>query len=341
VLGMLSSNVSERSRSSENDPRRTAVSHPDATSAVAATTSATNSVRSEALRLVTTARSRIMVSSFGWDVEHEVVRRLCARAREGVDVKVLARVRPPSMPALLALAERRCKSRGVQMAVREGHLHRLRAGPCDVGEPTSRWARSWFRAWCQADGEPRQRGDLPPTRRVNCAEWHLVVAPDLGDAIGRVLLWQRDQLTDVEVRPSMDVDLGTVTATSAHDLVAQRPLLPSVGQRPRLAHEQRCAWTVCATSPRSGCERGAPRERFAGSMLGSGCQAFSTPPQHPRPRAGRRTQTLRRIRSCPRIQPIDTPSTRGGRPPTAMVLTALATTTASRCDLPLELWKIV
>ena len=82
------------------------------------------------------------------------------------------------------------------------------------------------------------------TRWAEGAEWRLAVAPMLGDASGKVMLWQRGKLLDGVVQPSVDVELGTVTASSAHELMAQRPVVPSAGQISRLGHELRCTWAV-------------------------------------------------------------------------------------------------
>lgn len=61
-----------------------------------------------------------------------------------------------------------------------------------------------------------------------------------------VMLWERGQFSEHEAKESVEVDLGTVTANSAHDLVAARPALPRAGALPRLAHELCCTWTVVA-----------------------------------------------------------------------------------------------
>ncbi len=222
------------------------VPHPGPSSALVATTSKTTAVRDEALRLIDVARARIVVSSFGWDAEHEVVRRLAARAREGVDVTVLARVRPSSVTALLALAVAGAKVVGFkwlhakaiwidsqQAIVMSANLQ---ADGLDHG----------FELGVRLTGSRAAELLARLTRWAEGAEWRLAAAPTLGDASGKVLLWQGGKLVDGEVRPSADVDLGTVTASSAHELVAQRPATPSTGSVPRLAHELRCTWTVAA-----------------------------------------------------------------------------------------------
>lgn len=220
------------------------VPHPDQTPALVATTSSATTVRDEALRLINSARSRIVVSSFGWDAEHQVVRLLVARAREGVDVTILARVRPSSMPALLALAEAGAKVVGFkwlhakaiwtdsqQALVMSANLQ---ADGLDHG----------FELGVRLSGSRADELLVRLARWTEGAQWRLAAAPTLGDASGQVTLWQGGKLVDREVRPRADVDLGTVTASSAHELMAQRPATPNTGSLPRLAHELHCTWTV-------------------------------------------------------------------------------------------------
>jgi cardiolipin synthase len=193
--------------------------HPGPSSALVATTSKTATIRDEALRLINGARSRIVVSSFGWDAEHEVVRRLAARAREGVDVTVIARMRPSSMPALLALAEAGAKVVGFRW------LH-AKAIWTDSGQAMVMSANF------QADGlnhgfelgiritgnrasEVLERLD----RWAEGSEWRLATAPTLGDASGKVMVWQGGKLVDGDLGPrahrpaARDAEHGIAPAT--------------------------------------------------------------------------------------------------------------------------------
>lgn len=222
------------------------VAHPGPSSALVATTSKTTSARDEALRLINGARSTIVVSSFGWDTDHDVVRRLAARAREGVNVTILARVRPASMPALLVLAEAGAKVLGFkwlhakaiwtdadQALVMSANLQ---ADGLDHG----------FELGVRLTGARASEVAARLARWADGAEWSLAATPTLGDASGKIMLWQRGQLVERDIRPAEEVDLGTVTARSAHELTAPRPSLPNAGQLPRMAHELRCTWTVAA-----------------------------------------------------------------------------------------------
>lgn len=222
------------------------VAHPDAGAAIVATTAATNTVRAEALRLIDGARSRIVVSSFGWDEDHQVVRRLCARAREGLDVTVLARVRPSSMQALLALAEAGVTVLGFRW------LH-AKAIWTDSGQALVMSANlqrdgldHGFELGVRlSDGRAQEVLERLEGWR-GAAAWRLDPKPRLGALSGAVMLWQRGQLVEAEIKASIDVDLGAVMAASAASLEAPRPALSENGELPRLAHELRCTWQVVA-----------------------------------------------------------------------------------------------
>jgi cardiolipin synthase len=223
------------------------VAHPDPGEAIVATTAKTNAVRVETLRLIDGARSRIVVSSFGWDEDHDVVKRLCARAREGLNVTVLARIRPSSMPALLAMAEvgatvlgfpwLHAKAIWIDSGQSLVMSANLQSDGLDQGfelglrlsDARSQEVLDRLEGWCRA------------------APWRLEPQPHLGALLGAVKLWKQRQLVDAEIIKSIDVDLGVVTAESAAAIESRRPQLPAEkGSLPTLAHELRCVWLVVA-----------------------------------------------------------------------------------------------
>lgn len=223
------------------------VPHPDPGKAIVATTVKANAIQEEALRLIDVARSRIVVSSFGWDEDHAVVKRLCVRAREGLDVTVLARIRPASMPALLALAKAGATVLGFrwlhakaiwiesgQSLVMSANLqsdgldHGFELG-LRLSDGRSQELLERLEGWCAA------------------APWRLAPQPFLGALLGKVKLWKQEQLFDAEIVTSVDMDLGAVTAESAAVIEAGRPRHPSdTASLPTLAHELRCTWLVTA-----------------------------------------------------------------------------------------------
>lgn len=221
------------------------VAHPELCESVIATTSEINSIRDAVLDAVGAARSRIVVSSFGWDEDHQVVKSLCTRAREGVAVTILARIRPTSMAALLKLAEAGARVYGFKW------LH-AKAIWTDAGQALVMSAN------LQSDGLDRGfelgvrlrggRADeilLRLSRWQSMASWQLFPKPRLGDVVGVAKLWRGVQFDDVEVCPEKDVYLGNVIADSAEALQAPRPDLPKESGL-SLAHQLKCAWTVSA-----------------------------------------------------------------------------------------------
>lgn len=220
--------------------------HPAGASTIVATTAKANSVRDELLRLIDGARNQIVVSSFGWDADHEVVMRLGARAREGVEVTVLARVRPSSMAALLALVE----AGAAVFAFRWLHAKAIWT---DAGQALVMSANlqpdgldHGFELGVRLADDRAQEVLERLATWTNAAPWRLLPRPKLGEISGAAKLWHRGQLVDVEVKGSADVDLGVVTAGSADALEAPIPSMPASGDLPRLAHELRCSWVVAA-----------------------------------------------------------------------------------------------
>lgn len=221
------------------------VSHPDLAPSIIATTSEVNSIREGMLSTIGAAGSRILVSSFGWDEDHEVVEALCSRAREGIAVTVLARIRPSSMPALLKLAEAGAEVYGFKW------LH-AKAIWTDADQALVMSAN------LQTDGldrgfeigirlrDERAKGILSRLSRwVAMASWQLLGKPQLGDVVGAAKLWRETRFEEIEVLPEKDIDLGNVIAGSVEMLDVPRPSLPK-DKDLSLVHKLNCTWTVSA-----------------------------------------------------------------------------------------------
>ena len=222
------------------------VDHPHQLSSILATTSTTNALRTTLLELVDTAKSEILVSSFGWDLKHALVQRLCARAREGVAVTVLSRPRQAAMPALVALAEAGARVHGFSWLHGKALWVDTGTGVVMSANLQSHGLDDGFEVGVRLEGE-RARA-LKDRLQAWCASarFGLAASPRLGEVAGRVTLWRDNKLVPCEVLTTMDVDAGSVTAASAHDLRAPRPALAPNGSTATLAHLQRISWTVKA-----------------------------------------------------------------------------------------------
>lgn len=208
------------------------------------------SIRATALDLVGAARRAITVASFGWDADHEVVQALCARAREGLEVTVLARIRPASMPALLALAQAGARVLGYRwlhakaIAIDEGaalvmsanlQRHGLDSG-FELGvvlqDARAAALRDILRGWARA------------------APHELRLAPLLGEITGAAEVWFDRKLVPYVITPSAPVGADSVIAASADRLESEPRAPRRRAELPRPAHTLALTWTVEA--PRLG-----------------------------------------------------------------------------------------
>ena len=223
------------------------LAHPEALGTVRATTSVSRELAAEAERIVETAQRSLMVASFGWDEDHGVVEALCARAREGVAVTALARLRESQMPALLALAGSGARVLGFKwlhakalcaaddMALvmsanlqRDGLDRGFELG-VPLGGGRSREVRERLDQWSEA------------------ARWQLLPSPTLGDIEGTALVWRKNRFDEMKVEAGARVDLGSVTAESVDRLGdTTPPVPPPEGELPRPAHEVVYEWDIRA-----------------------------------------------------------------------------------------------
>lgn len=223
-----------------------AVDHPAPMPHVLATTSSATQLREEAIDLIDSASRELVVASFGWSADHPVVERLCERAREGLPLTVLARVRESAMPALVALAEAGARVLGFKW------LH-AKALWADSGRALVMSANlekhgldDGFELGLRLKGERTEELRMRLERWSRQAAWELRPAPALGEVAGAVRIWHKGKLIDRSVKPRIRVDLGEVMAASALDLKAPAPFPPQINELPQPAHELECRWLVRA-----------------------------------------------------------------------------------------------
>jgi cardiolipin synthase len=202
------------------------------------------SIRATALDLVRAAQHTITVASFGWDADHEIVQALCARAKEGLHVTVLARVRPASMPALLALAQAGARVFGYRwlhakaIATDEGaglvtsanlQRHGLDGG-FELGvvlqDARAAALREILRGWAAT------------------APCELRLTALLGEVTGDAHVWFERKLVPFVITPSASVVGDNVIAASADHLESEPPAPRHKVELPRPAHTLELTWTV-------------------------------------------------------------------------------------------------
>lgn len=223
------------------------VEHPTPSPHVPATTSESQELRTDAARLIKSAAKEIVVASFGWDKDHEILEFLCVRASEGLDVTVLARARASQMPALLALAESGARVLGFKWL----HAKALCAdGASALVMSANLQAEGLDRGFelgirLNDDRAEEVNGRLDEWAKA--ARWELLASPTLGDIQGKALVWRDNRLDEMTVETEHQIDLGLVTAESADALDDTAPSIPSPeGELPESAHEIVYEWTARA-----------------------------------------------------------------------------------------------
>ena len=218
------------------------VEHPGPSPRVLATTSESRELRDEAVRFIETSTGKLSVASFGWDKDHEVVEFLCVRAREGLDVTALARIRTSQMPALLALAQSGVRVLGFKW------LH-AKALSADGDKALVMSANlqpdgldRGFELGVRLDGDRAGEVCSRLDEWSRAARWELLTSPALGGVLGEAFVWRGNRLDDMTVEAQRRIDLEPVTAESADRLGDAEPSLPPVDELPEPAHEIVYEW---------------------------------------------------------------------------------------------------
>lgn len=222
------------------------VDHPAPSPRVMATTSSVTQLREEALDLIDGTSRQLVVASYGWAADHPIVERLCARARQGVSLTVLARTRPAAMPALVALAEAGARVLGFKWLHAKALWSDSGRGLVMSANLEKHGLDDGFELGLRLKGERAEELRMRLERWSSQAAWELRPAPALGEMAGDALVWHENQLLDLDVKPRLTVDLGSVTAASALDLEAPVPDPPRTNGLPQPAHELECRWLVRA-----------------------------------------------------------------------------------------------
>jgi cardiolipin synthase A/B len=219
--------------------------YPDIGSKVFATTSRETSLQVKAINLIETAQKQILISSFGWDADHPVVKALGDQASSGIDVTVLARIRPAAMPALIKLAKSGVRVVGFKW------LH-AKAIWTDQNEALVMSANIQKDGLDQGfelgvhltDGRVNEVRDYL-NQWIDVSRWRLVLEPRLGDVMGSVKVWDQNKLEEITVQAEMLKDLGTILGESVLNL-DKTPELPGLSWREDPAHKLSYHWIVNA-----------------------------------------------------------------------------------------------
>lgn len=205
-------------------------------------------LKEKALELIENEEVEIIASSFGWGAEHEIVRALCEKARGGVDVTILARLRPAAMPGLLALAEAGARVLGFRWLHAKSVWTAYSGALITSANFERHGMDEGFELGVSLVDE--RSGELGKLLRswIGSAYWELMPEPFLGELEGDVRIWHEGQLLKESIEKERIVDLGKVVASDISDMTVAMPELPSPKNGIAiLAHYLECFW--CSVPP--------------------------------------------------------------------------------------------
>lgn len=79
--------------------------YPTELTEILVTSSEDVAIKHHALKMIQQANKELIISSFGWQEDHQLIKAICKRAEAGVKVTILSRQRPAAMPSLLAMKQ--------------------------------------------------------------------------------------------------------------------------------------------------------------------------------------------------------------------------------------------
>jgi cardiolipin synthase len=222
------------------------LSYPQQLEHICCTSEKDTSIRDRTMDLIEGAKEELLISSFGWDSGHPTVEAICQKARDGVRVTILSRIRPAAMDALIKMRKAGAEVLGFNW------LH-AKAIWNESGDALVMSAN--FQKHGMDEGfelgvnlSDQRSSDLRDCLQAwrRSAPWKLEVSAQLGDVVGKVKLCKPGKQAEVvEITKRKIILLSDVTARCATtlDAEAQFPKLDWIAQP---HHSVNFVWKVIA-----------------------------------------------------------------------------------------------
>ena len=221
------------------------ISHPTKQQKLLFTSSQVQSIKAYTLQLIQQAKQEIILSSFGFDEAHEVIQALCQQAKQGIKVRILARIRPSNMKALMRLKEAGAEIYGFKwlhakaLWVDGQHAMIMSANLQKHGLDEG------FEVGVKISGSGIDELKTYLDYFMNQAGHHLTLNLPLGQYQGELKYWENEQFNDVELTSQKQVVLPNMTADCLSNLNLEAKL-PDLDWHKEPVHEVYYQWKVVA-----------------------------------------------------------------------------------------------
>lgn len=194
------------------------VEYPKNNQIMCFTSSQENSILNNALQMIESAKKEIIVSSFGFDENHQLIQKLCEKAQQGIVVKVLTRIRPSNMNALMQLQQAGAMIYGFKWLHAKAIWADGQSAMVMSANLQQHGLDEGFEIGIRLNGQSIQSLKLCLDYFMTTAQHKLMQNLPVGDYLGELKLWENNQLIDLNIQPEKMENLPDEIADCASDL---------------------------------------------------------------------------------------------------------------------------
>ena len=209
------------------------------------TSSQENSILNNALQIIEQAKQEVIIASFGFDENHQLIQKLCKKAKQGVLVKVLTRIRPSNMNALMFLHNAGVKIYGFKWLHAKAIWVDGQTAMVMSANLQKHGLNEGFEIGICLNGQTVQSLKSCLDYFMATAQYQLTQNLPVGDYLGELKLWENNQFTDVELQLEKTENLSDVIADCTSDL-SKNIELPKSDWRKSLAQTMVYQYQVTA-----------------------------------------------------------------------------------------------
>ena len=269
------------------------IPHPKNDNSILCTTGNSQTIREATLDLIHSAQKQLIISSYGWQEDHEIIEAICDQAKKGIEVIIFSRVREKSMNALTKIKKAGARVFGFKWLHAKAIWNDQGNGMIMSANLEKNGLDAGFETGIRFHGNRANALKNALTGFLDKSHHKLVLDSRLGDHLGSVKLWQANQFTEFEIAESENLDWDKPVIADCASNLEKEPDIAEQNWIDHPAHEIIFNYVVSAPS--------LPRNAK---------QKFQTDAQsvHPDKNA---TKKKAKQKSNQRNQPFDPPAYRG------------------------------
>lgn len=195
-----------------------AIEYPRNNQIMCFTSSQEKSILNNALQMIESTKKEIIVSSFGFDENHQLIQKLCEKAKQGIVVKVLTRIRPSNMNALMQLQQAGAMIYGFKWLHAKAIWADGQSAMVMSANLQQHGLDEGFEIGIRLNEQAIQSLKLCLDYFMTTAQHQLAQNLPVGDYLGELKLWENNQLIDLNIQPEKMENLPDEIADCTSDL---------------------------------------------------------------------------------------------------------------------------